>query len=67
MKEQKKKHLTLFDRKQNSVQTEHIKFEKLEMSEYLIENRNTNISKIFYSIKARDSRHKLLEPMEVQQ
>ena len=42
--------------------TKHIKFEKIEMNDYLVKNRNTNISKTIYSIRAGVFDLKALNP-----
>ena len=37
---------------QTKSKTKHIKYEQLEMSDYLLEKKNTEVSKIIYSIRA---------------
>lgn len=47
---------------ENKSKTKHIVYKKLEMSDYLCENRNTNISKTIYSIRAGSLDLKQLNP-----
>ena len=42
----------LMKENQKKQKTNHIKYEKLEMNDYLIENQNTMLSKTIYSIRA---------------
>ena len=44
--------VTLVNETKEKSKTQHIYFEKLEMSKYLVKNINTSLSKIIFSVKA---------------